>query len=98
MANPHRLEIMDLLGTGEKTVEQIASDTNISIANASQHLQVLKNSNLVVIRRQSNFIYYRLSDEEIYRSLQTLRQLGINRMAEMEKVIKDYRQAKNWFP
>lgn len=95
MANPHRLEIMDLLGTGEKTVEEIASDTNMSIANASQHLQVLKSSNLVLIRRQGNFIFYRLSDVEIYRSLQSLRQLGIDRIAEMEKVIKGYREAKN---
>lgn len=95
MANPHRLEIMDILGTGEKTVEEIAADTNMSVANASQHLQVLKNANLVLIRRQGNFIYYRLSDDEIYISLQSIRQLGIDRMAEMDKVIKDYREAKN---
>ena len=95
MANPHRLEIMDILGTGEKTVEEIAADTNMSVANASQHLQVLKNANLVLIRRQGNFIYYRLSDDEIYISLQSIRQLGIDRMAEMDKVIKDYREGKN---
>jgi rhodanese-related sulfurtransferase len=95
MANPHRLEIMDLLGTGEKTVEEIASDTNLSVANASQHLQVLKASNLVAVRRQGNFIHYRLPDDQIYNSLQTIRQLGISRKAEMAKVVKDYREAKN---
>jgi rhodanese-related sulfurtransferase/DNA-binding transcriptional ArsR family regulator len=95
MGNPHRLEIMDLLGTGEKTVEEIASDTNLSIANASQHPQILKSSNLVVIRRQGNFIFYRLSDEKIYRSLQTIRQLGLEHIAELERVIKDFREAKN---
>jgi len=42
MGNPHRLEIIDLLGQRGRTVEEIASETEISVANASQHLQVLK--------------------------------------------------------
>jgi rhodanese-related sulfurtransferase/DNA-binding transcriptional ArsR family regulator len=95
MGNPHRLEIMDLLGLGEKTVEEIASETNISIANASQHLQVLKAVNLVTFRRHGNFIFYRLTHEEIYKSLQTLRRLGIEHVAEIEKVVKDFREQKN---
>lgn len=95
MANSHRLEIIDFLGAGEKTVEEIASDTNLSVANASQHLQVLKTSNLVVIRRQGNFIYYRLPDDEIYKFIQTIRQLAIARIAEVGKVITDFRAAKN---
>ena len=95
MGNPHRLEIVDLLGTGEKTVEEIATETNISIANASQHLQVLKSANLVTFRRQGNFILYRLTDEEIYKSLQTLRRLGLDLAAEMEKIVKDFREQKN---
>jgi len=95
MANPHRLEIIDLLGMSEKTVEQVASETNLSFANASQHLQVLKNANMVTIRRQGNFIYYRLSHPEIYRSLQVLRQLGLRNVAEMEKVVRDFRENRN---
>ena len=55
MANPHRLEIIDLLANGEKTVEQIATETRISIANASQHLQNLKKAMLVKIRRFKNY-------------------------------------------
>jgi rhodanese-related sulfurtransferase/predicted transcriptional regulator len=95
MANPHRLEIIDLLGQGEKPVEQIASETNISIANASQHLQVLKAANLVEIRREKNFIHYRLAHEEIYKSWQNLRELGLERVAEIEKLVKDFREKKN---
>ena len=95
MANPHRLEIIDLLGQGEKSVEEIALDTHMSIANTSQHLQVLKAANLVEIRRGGNFIHYRLSHEEIYKSWQTLRELGLERMAEMEKLIKDFREKRN---
>ena len=95
MANPHRLEIVDLLGQGEKSVEEIARETNMSIANASQHLQVLKKANLVEIRRERNFIHYRLSHEEIYKSWQNLRELGMERIAEMEKVVNDFREKRN---
>jgi len=95
MANPHRLEIIDLLGQGEKSVEQIASETNMAIANASQHLQVLKAENLVETRREKNFVYYRLAHEEIYKSWQKLRELGLERVAEIQKVVSDFRTGKN---
>jgi rhodanese-related sulfurtransferase/DNA-binding MarR family transcriptional regulator len=95
MANSHRLEIIDLLGQGEKTVEEIAGETGMSIANTSQHLQVLKAANLVEIRREGNFIHYKLTHEEIYRSWQMLRELGLKRIAEMEKLVKDFREKRN---
>jgi rhodanese-related sulfurtransferase len=95
MANPRRLEIIDLLGLGEKSVDQLAKETHMTVANASQHLQVLKGANLVDVRREGNFIYYRLAHEEIYRSWQTMRQLGLERIAEMEKIIKEFREKRN---
>jgi rhodanese-related sulfurtransferase/predicted transcriptional regulator len=95
MANPRRLEIIDLLGQGEKSVDQLAKETHMAIANASQHLQVLKAANLVDVRREGNFIYYRLAHEEIYKSWQTMRQLGLERIAEMEKIIKEFREKRN---
>lgn len=95
LANPHRLEIVDLLGQGEKTVEEIAAETGMSVANTSQHLQVLKAANLVEIRREGNFIHYKLTHEAIYRSWQTLREMGLQHIAEMEKLVKDYREKRN---
>jgi rhodanese-related sulfurtransferase/predicted transcriptional regulator len=95
MSNPHRLEIIDLLGQGEKSVDQLAKETHMAIANASQHLQVLKAANLVEVRRDGNFIYYRLAHEEIYKSWQTMRQLGLERIAEMQKIIKEFREKRN---
>ncbi|NII26358.1 metalloregulator ArsR/SmtB family transcription factor [Pseudoflavitalea sp. X16] len=95
MANSHRLEIVDLLGQGEKAVEEIANETSMSIANTSQHLQVLKAANLVEIRREGNFIYYKLGHEEIYQSWQMLRELGLKHMAEMEKLVNDFREKRN---
>lgn len=97
IANPRRLEIVDLLGQGEKSVEEIAAETDMSFANTSQHLQVLKSANLVEIRRDGNFIFYKLANEEIYKSLQNLRSLGMERTAEMEKLINSYRSGKGKF-
>lgn len=94
MANPHRLEIIELLAQGEFSVEQIADHTNVSIANASQHLQVLKVAQLVEINRQGNFIYYRLSNSNVFKAWKALRELGVERIAAIEKVVKEFRKSK----
>jgi len=95
LANPHRLEIIDLLAQSDRTVEEIAFETEMSVANASQHLQVLKSSNLVEARREGNYIRYSLADKTIYKSWYNLREIGFDRLAEIEKLIKDYRGKKN---
>jgi len=94
MANPHRLEIIELLAQGEFSVEQIAEQTSLSIANASQHLQVLKVAQLVEINRQGNFIYYRLSNSNVFKAWKALRELGVERIAAIEKVVKEFRKSK----
>jgi rhodanese-related sulfurtransferase/DNA-binding MarR family transcriptional regulator len=94
MANPHRLEIIELLAQGEFSVEQIAKHTGLSVANASQHLQVLKAAYLVDINRHGNFIYYRLSDGNVFKAWKALRDLGVERIATIEKVVKDFRKSK----
>jgi rhodanese-related sulfurtransferase len=91
MSNPHRLEIIELLAQGEFPVEQIAKQTNLSIANASQHLQVLKVARLVEIDRQGNFIFYRLSNSNVFKAWKALRELGVERIATIEKVVKEFR-------
>lgn len=95
MANPHRLEILDLLGQSDRTVEEISTETEISFANASQHLQILKASNLVEIQREGNFIRYRLANNNVYKLWYTLRQIGFERLSEIEKLINDFREKKN---
>jgi rhodanese-related sulfurtransferase len=94
MSNPHRLEIIELLAQGEFSVEQIANLTNLSVANASQHLQVLKSSQLVDITRQGNFIHYRLANGNVFKAWRALRELGVERIASIEKLITDFRTAK----
>lgn len=94
MANPHRLEIIELLAQGEFSVEQIAEQTHLTIANASQHLQVLKTAQLVDINRQGNFIYYRLANSNVFKTWKALRELGVERIATVEKLVKDFRKSK----
>lgn len=94
MANPHRLEIIELLAQGDFSVEQIAEQTNLPIANASQHLQVLKTAMLVDINRQGNFIYYRLANNNVFKAWKALRELGVERIATIEKLVRDFRQSK----
>jgi len=94
MANPHRLEIIELLAQGDFSVEQIAINTNLTIANASQHLQVLKTAQLVDITRQGNFIQYRLSNPNVFKTWKALRELGVERISAVEKLVKDFRQSK----
>jgi rhodanese-related sulfurtransferase len=91
MSNPHRLEIIDLLGQSGRTVEEIANETEISIANASQHLQVLKASNLVEVEREGNYIRYHLANDKIFKTWSILREVGFERVAEIDKLIQDYR-------
>lgn len=94
LSNPRRLEIIDLLAQGEKTVEKIAFETGMSIANASQHLQVLKSGCLVEIKRQGNHIYYRLSSDQVAEIWKLMRDFGSSRIAEIDRVVKDFREQK----
>ncbi|MEK6511177.1 metalloregulator ArsR/SmtB family transcription factor [Myroides odoratimimus] len=95
MSNPIRLEIIDLLAQGPFTVEQIANYTGQSIANASQHLQNLKNAKLVQISKKGNYVNYSLSSENVYNTWIALRELGIQANAEVEKVIQDFRSGQS---
>src|SRR5688572_23323097 len=86
MANSHRLEIIDLLSQSERSVEEIAEETGMSVANASQHLQVLKQSNLVHVKRNGNFILYRLANENVYKSWKDLQEIGMKNIVEVDKI------------
>lgn len=94
LANSHRLEIIELLAQGEFSVEEIATQTSLSVANASQHLQVLKTAQLVDITRQGNFIHYRLANTNVFKTWKALRELGVERIATIEKLVRDFRHSK----
>jgi rhodanese-related sulfurtransferase len=97
LANPHRLEIVELLAQGECPVEQIAIQTGLSVANASQHLQVLKSAQLVDIARKGTSIHYRLANANVFKTWRAFRELGVERIASVEKLVKDFRKSKFQF-
>lgn len=91
LANPSRLEIIEMLSQGEKNVEEVVQATGLTIANASQHLQVLKNSNILKSRKSGHYVYYSLANNEIMNLYQQISKYAINEIAELEKVMQRQR-------
>jgi rhodanese-related sulfurtransferase/DNA-binding MarR family transcriptional regulator len=87
LAHEHRLELLDLLAQGERTVDGLAQRTGLSMANASQHLQQLRRAGLVETRRDGRHVYYRLADETgTVALLEGLRLFGERQMAEVQRL------------
>ncbi len=95
LASPHRLELLDVLAQGERSVEELALETGMSVANASQHLQLLRAAQLVEVRREGVYIYYRLADEQVFSLWQALRNVGETRIAEIDRVVRTYLHDRN---
>ncbi|CDO09518.1 ArsR family transcriptional regulator [Mycolicibacterium cosmeticum] len=90
LASPQRLEILDLLAQGERTVESVADETGQSMANASRHLQQLRQAQLVSTRRDGLYVHYRLAGPEVVALIVTLRQAGEAHLAEVDRVVRDF--------
>ncbi len=90
VANPHRLEILDILAQGERRVDEIAKETNLSFANTSQHLQALREGRLVEARRAGTAMHYRLADDRVFHLWQAIRELGEARLAEIDRLAETY--------
>ena len=90
LANPHRLEILDLLGQGERSVEELAREAALSLANASAHLQVLRQARLVEAEKRGLNVVYRLAAPEVFQLWRTLRDVGSARVAEIDRLVENY--------
>ena len=90
LASPHRLEILEVLAQGERTVESLASETGLSVANASRHLQQLRQAQLVLARREGLFVHYRLAGPEVVRLVVALRHTAEQHLAELDRVVRDF--------
>ena len=90
MASPKRLELLDLLCQAEKSVETLANEAALSVANASRHLQILRAARLVDARKDGLRVYYRLADDEVCRFFGSLRKLAASRLAEIDFIVRDY--------
>lgn len=89
-ASPSRLELLDLLAQGARTVEALAKQTGQSVATTSHHLQVLRRARLVDAEKSGLYVTYRLSDAQVGQFLLDLRRLAESRLAEIQHVTRQY--------
>lgn len=90
LSAPKRLELLDLLTQGPRTVEALASQTSVSVANASQHLRVLRAARLVATEKKGLYVEYRLADDGVADLFLNLRGLAESRLAEVDQVTRDF--------
>ena len=90
LASPQRLELLDLLAQGERTVEDLAQEAALAIANASQHLHVLRGARLVESRKEGLHVYYRLADPAVFALWRALRDVGERQLAEIDRLVETY--------
>ena len=96
-ANPHRLELQDLLIQGPRSVEQLAVASMMSVANTSQHLQRLKHAGLVASERRGTTIRYRIATIAVVRLWVELRIVAEQQLAEMDRALDAYRTQRHSF-
>ena len=90
VAHPLRLELLEQLAQGERTVEVQANRTGASVANVSQHLQQMRRAGLLTTRREGKFIFYRLTDDTVVELLSLLRRIAERNLAEVDRVVRGY--------
>jgi rhodanese-related sulfurtransferase len=97
LANPHRLELIDLLVQAPRTVEELAREAHMTIANTSQHLQRLKQAHLVTDEREGLFVRYRLADPAVAQLWLELRGVAELQLAEVDRALSAYRPRRHDF-
>jgi rhodanese-related sulfurtransferase len=95
VAHPKRIELLDLLCQGERSVEVLANAAALSVTNASAHLRVLREARLVETRPEGTRVYYRLASESVCSMFFAVRDLAAERYAEVEMIVRDYFEARD---
>jgi len=88
ISSPVRLEILELLGQGERTVEVLAGQVGASVANTSRHLQVLREARLVESERNGPYVRYRLAGDDVFEFIRSMRSLAHNRLARVDLLMR----------
>jgi rhodanese-related sulfurtransferase/predicted transcriptional regulator len=90
VGHEHRLELLEHLGQGERSVESLAERLGLSVANASQHLQHLRRAGLVASRRDGKYVLYRVADDAVVDLLSGLRRVAERTVAEVDRLLSGY--------
>ncbi len=95
IGNEHRLELLELVAQGERSVEALAERSGLSIANASQHLQQLRRAGLIKAQRQAKFVLYRLADDAVLAMLAAMQKVAERNIGEVERILRSYFHARD---
>ncbi len=95
LANGRRLELLEYLAQGERSVEGLARVSGLSVANTSQHLQRMQQAGLVTARREGNRVIYRIADDDVVELLDVFRRVGERHLAEVRRMVDDHLHRKD---
>lgn len=96
LGHPHRLELLEHLAQGERSVEELSARASLTFANTSRHLQILRRARLVETERRGKYVLYRLAgDAEVVALMQALGRVGERNVAEVNRVMTDYFRARD---
>lgn len=95
LSNGNRLEILEFLAQGERSVDSLAKVSGLSVANTSQHLQQLRQSGLVHSRKEGLKVFYRLSSNDVIKLLSMLRNVAEQHVAEVNQMVSSYLTVKD---
>jgi rhodanese-related sulfurtransferase len=90
LAHQHRIELVDLLAQAERSVEDLASELGLPVANVSQHLQILRIARMVEVRREGSRKFYRVADRNAFEIWRAIRTFGEERLAEVDRVVRSF--------
>jgi rhodanese-related sulfurtransferase/predicted transcriptional regulator len=90
LSSPVRLEILELLAQGERSVDSLATEMDLSLANTSQHLQALRQAALVDSRKEGLFVYYWLVDPDVFELSKVIRSVAERRLADLERLVREH--------
>lgn len=90
MASPNRLELLEAMSQGERSVESLSKASGMSVANTSHHLQVLRDAGLAASRKEGLQVFYRLSDDQITILLACLRGVAEQHLAEVDRIVREH--------
>jgi rhodanese-related sulfurtransferase len=94
VSSSKRLELLDLLCQGPRTVEMLAKESSLAVANASQHLQVLRAARLVEAEKEGLYVMYRLADQTVCEFFRAMRILAESRLAEVEQIKRRFLEGR----
>lgn len=95
LSSANRLELLELIAQGARSVEELAKASGLSVANASQHLQALRQTGLVVARKEGLRVYYELSGDDVVELLDVVRKVSENRIADVQRLVRSYLTTKD---